>query len=153
MTAHEATNNRSGVRISSNPQRPEEFSARYACEVAATANARSDLHAWLQSRLDADALVHDVIVVLSELLANACAASDSPQGSLLVRACLDDETLVLEVANRSSQRSKTAKRADHTDPLRGQGRGLVIAKALMDVVEVDRENDWTVMRCKTSTLA
>lgn len=134
------------------PNQPEEYSAVADCDVAAIAKARHDLHTWLRPRLEGDELVDDVIVVLSELLANACAASDPMAGSLLVRACLDIDVLVLEVANRGSPQPMMVDRPDTTDPLRRQGRGLVIAQSLMDVVEVDLRDEWTIMRCTTSTL-
>jgi anti-sigma regulatory factor (Ser/Thr protein kinase) len=99
------------------------------------------------ARLDDDA-IEDLEVVYSEIAANAVAASPTPDDEVRVRAMLDEAVLVLEVSNRTNGAVTPVVAPDLDDPLRPNGRGLLIARAFVDSVDIEADGpDRLRVRC------
>jgi anti-sigma regulatory factor (Ser/Thr protein kinase) len=107
------------------------FSATYRSETAAIGPARQDFGEWLGEHAVTTTLQEEMQLVLSELLANAVAASQDPLDAMAVRSWIDDE-LTLEVTNPASAVFDTSNTWDYDDPLRPGGRGLLIVESLVD---------------------
>ena len=136
-----------------NPQRSGHptppFFVRFDAHVHAVPETRRSFVGWMRdAQLDEDT-IEDLEVVFSEVAANAVTASPDPTDEVLIRSAIDDAVLVLEVSNRTD-------RADHLplappdldDPLRPSGRGLLIARAFVDSVDIEAEEpDRLVVRC------
>ena len=115
---------------------------------------RDRFAAWLEAWLGRADLHYDLLVVLSELLANGIAAApdDDAEAELSVRAYRTGDDVVLEVSNPVAPWVDAATRWDLHDPLRAGGRGLLIVRALVDDVEVvqDLVDRQTTLRCRRS---
>lgn len=136
-----------------NPQRsgqsPQPFTSKFAAHVLSVPEGRRAFVAWMHhtSAVD-DESVEDMEVVFSELAANAVAASPDPEDEVRVRAELDVGMLVLEVSNRTADPERVPRTPDLDDPLRSNGRGLLIARAFVDSVDVEvQEPDRLLVRC------
>lgn len=106
--------------------------------VSAAGEARRSLRPWLAApSFDAQA-AGDVLVAVSEAVANSVEHSGiSPNDQITVRARLGSERLGVIV--RDTGRWRRTRR----DPLRGFG--LTLMQSLMDTVEIDRRADGTRM--------
>ena len=125
----------------SNPQRNTHFAATYEPETARIADARDAFSDWLR-RTRQDGELHDeMLVVLSELVANAVTASRSGSDLITVEAWIDDDGLTLEVTNPASAVFTTASCWDFDDPLRTGGRGLILVEALVDDLSIAPPDD------------
>ena len=134
------------------PQRSY-FFADHAPDFADIAEARASYSDWLRSWQKSDSAFHrEMLVVLSELLANAIDASARDDGEVVARAWLEDESLVLEVTNTITGPFTPVHLWDYDDPLRHGGRGLVIVNALVDDIEIGHRDDAgaLVVRCARS---
>lgn len=120
---------------SEDPSTAPPFCATYRSETAAIHEARQDFAAWLGSHAVDASLQAEMQVVLSELLANAVAASQDPLDAMAVRAWLDHE-LTLEVTNPAGAVFETSNTWDYDDPLRPGGRGLIIVESLVDDIAI-----------------
>lgn len=107
------------------------FFATYRTETAAIGEARQEFGEWLGEHDVTVPLQAEMQVVLSELLANAVAASQDPLDAMAVRSWIDHE-LTLEVTNPASAVFDTSNTWDYDDPLRPGGRGLLIVESLVD---------------------
>lgn len=125
---------------SDDPSTAPPFSATYRSEAAAIHEAREAFGAWLGAREITAPLQAEMQVVLSELLANAVAASQDPLDAMKVRAWLDDE-LTLEVTNPPGAVFVPANTWDYDDPLRPGGRGLIIVESLVDDLAIALPDD------------
>lgn len=132
------------------PISPERFSARPIDDLADLSDARSEFAGWLRSlELDHE-VIDDLLVVMSELGANA--VRESPDDALppTIEAEFDTSAIIVDVANEvdvSSQRSATDE-WDLDDPLRTGGRGLLVVSALMDDVDVEVDGRRLHVRCR-----
>lgn len=127
-----------------------DIDTRLPADTAVISEARAMLDRWLaDAGVDDLEVVGDLSVVLSELLANAVAASP-PGASVIVRTQLDDGTVVLSVVNDVRKWVPPTERWDLDDPLRPGGRGLLIVSSLADDVTVqhDIEDDCTVVTAR-----
>lgn len=132
---------------SGQPTQP--FVVRFDARVEAVPATRRSFVRWMcDAELDDDT-IEDLEVVYSEVAANAVVASPSPSDEVHVQAVLDDAVLVLEVSNRTDGVGQLPLVApDLDDPLRPSGRGLLIARAFVDSVDVEAEEpDRLVVRC------
>lgn len=120
----------------SSPQQSDTFFSTYQPSTAVVGTARADFSAWLGTRHDAPELHDDMVVVVSELVANAVQASRGDSGTITVAAAMEDQSLTLEVTNPASSTLATVNRWDHGDPLRSGGRGLLIVESLVDDVVI-----------------
>ncbi|HEY1118702.1 MAG TPA: ATP-binding protein [Acidimicrobiales bacterium] len=125
------------------------FSARFDAHVAAVPETRRRFVDWMRTAALEDEAVEDLEVVFSEVAANAVAASPSPSDEVHVLAQLDETVLVLEVSNRTDALEELPLVApDLDDPLRPNGRGLLIARAFVDSVDIETAGpDRLVVRC------
>jgi len=123
----------------------EDFFATYPPEGGSERRGRAAVLEWLSGWADGDG-PDELAVVVSELLANAVAAT-SDGTYVVVRACRDDDVVVLEVSNSYDGRP-TGNDWDLDDLLRSGGRGLVIVRALTDWVELEHRNATTTVRCR-----
>jgi anti-sigma regulatory factor (Ser/Thr protein kinase) len=111
------------------------FSATYRSETAAIGSARQEFGEWLGEQAVTAPLQAEMQLVLSELLANAVAASQDPLDAMAVRSWIDHE-LTLEVTNPASAVFDTTNTWDYDDPLRPGGRGLLIVESLVDDIAI-----------------
>ncbi len=136
-----------------NPQRSgqptEAFAVRFDAHVHAVPETRRRFVGWMRTAELDDEVVDDLEVVFSELAANAVAASPEPSDEVRVRCQVDEGVLVLQVSNRTAELGAVpVTTPDLDDPLRPNGRGLLIARAFVDTVEIDVEPpDRIVVRC------
>lgn len=98
--------------------------------------------------MDRDVL-KDLVVVTSELLANAIDASPG-DATVALRGTNVGAVVTLEAINRVSEWVSPADRWDMDDPLRTGGRGLLIVSALVDHIEAEHDvaNFCTVVRVR-----
>lgn len=125
----------------SHPQRSAQpttpFTDRFDAHVRAVPDSRHEFVSWMRSAELDDETVEDLEVVYSELAANAVAASPQPSDEVRVQAEIDLGTLVLEVSNRTEDPQQLPQTPDLDDPLRSNGRGLLIARAFVDSIDVE----------------
>jgi anti-sigma regulatory factor (Ser/Thr protein kinase) len=97
--------------------------------------------------LGSDAPVDDVLVILSELCANAVEATAAAHASIGVRIEAEPHKVTIEVDDPGPGFSLD-DRLSHgaPSPLAERGRGLVIVRALADDVTVQRRNGHTIVR-------
>lgn len=114
------------------PQRQEDFFGSYGPDTALIHDARTAYSAWLSGWLDDPELHDEMLVVLSELVANAIDASPDPAGEVHVDAWVDEDGLTLEVTNPPASTFSAVNRWNYDDPLRPGGRGLLIVESLVD---------------------
>lgn len=109
------------------------FERRLPAEPAAIGPARAALARWLVEQELADDTVDDLLVVFSELVANAVAATVAGDHVEVLAEAVGDE-VVIEVRNGREHGAAAPAEWDLDDPLRGGGRGLVLVRAFLDEV-------------------
>ena len=113
--------------------------------------ARRRFSAWLHRRTDDD-VADELEVVFSELATNAVNGSPPGAEEVTGRAWYEGETLVVDITNRIDPAGSPGPAGscwDLQDPLRTGGRGLVIAEAFVDSMEVTLEpGQRLVVRCR-----
>ena len=97
-------------------------------------------HSCSELSFNSHQLALNVPVALSEAISNAILRGnlEDPRKRVFVRARVDDNGLVLEIADEGVRFDIDAKTRDATDPdnlEREDGRGLFLMRALMDQVE------------------
>lgn len=135
-----------------NPQRSgqptEPFAVTFQAHVLSVPQSRRDFVGWMCAAHLPPETVEDLEVVYSELAANAVAASPEPTDQVRARAEIDSGMLVLEVSNRTDDPQRLPRTPDLDDPLRSNGRGLLITRAFVDSVDVEvEEPDRLLVRC------
>ncbi len=125
------------------------FSTRFHAHVHAVSETRRSFVEWMRTAQLEDDAIEDLEVVFSEVAANAVAASPTPSDVVRVLAQLDETVVVLEVSNRTDTPEELPLGVpDLDDPLRPNGRGLLIARAFVDSVDIETEEpDRLVVRC------
>ena len=131
------------------PLTPDRFSARPIDDLADLSTARREFGEWLRSLGVDRAVADDLLVVLSELGANAVRESAQDARPPTVEAEFDASTITVDVANEVdvSARRPATDNWDLDDPLRTGGRGLLVVSALMDEVDVEVEGRRLHVRC------
>lgn len=126
-----------------NPQRSgqptEPFVVAFDAHVLAVPRSRRDFVGWCRTAELPSDTIEDLEVVFSELAANAVAASPEPTDEIRVHAEVDAGMFVLDVSNRTDDPQRLPQTPDLDDPLRSNGRGLLIARAFVDSVDVEVE--------------
>lgn len=117
--------------------------------LAALAAVRESFVEWLAGVTPSEDRIEDLSVVISELGANAVRGTPDGAEAATVSAWVDDDHIVLEVANRVEDLAVPDVDWDLEDPLRTGGRGLLLVSAFVDDVHVDVEGDVLVIRCTT----
>lgn len=131
------------------PLSPDRFSARPIADLADLSVARQEFASWLRA-LDVDhETIDDLLVVMSELGANAVRESPAEGRLPTLEAELDAEGIHVDVANEVDVEAerRANDRWDLEDPLRTGGRGLVVVSALMDDVDVEVDGLRLHVRC------
>lgn len=131
------------------PLTPERFSARPIDDLADLSVARQEFAEWLKTAGVDHETADELLVVVSELGANAVRESPAEGRRPTVEARLDESGVHVDVANEvdveAEQRSND--RWDLDDPLRTGGRGLLVVSALMDDVDVEVDGRRLHVRC------
>lgn len=125
------------------------FSERPLASLAALAAVREAFVEWLRGVTTSQDRIEDLSVVISELGANAVRGTPEGAEPATVGAWVDDDHLVLEVANRVEEITVPDADWDLDDPLRTGGRGLLLVSAFVDDVHVDVDDGALVIRCTT----
>jgi serine/threonine-protein kinase RsbW len=124
------------------------FQHRFSPNVAMVSVARHLLQDWLTAQPIDEAAVDDVLVVATELCANAIAASSGAERSVALRAHADQDSLVVEVEDDGPGFDWPAWTNDEPPDLTMErGRGLFLVRALSDEVELVRSEERTIVRC------
>lgn len=136
-----------------NPQRSgqptEPFHVEFDAHVQAVPETRRSFVRWMRAAQLDDDTIEDLEVVFSEVAANAVTASPSGADEVRVRAEVDEVMLVLEISNRTEASDHLPlARPDLDDPLRPSGRGLLIARAFVDSLDIEPEEPGRLLvRC------
>lgn len=126
----------------------DRFDTRVDATRVAVAGSRTEFEHWLRSTEADESTIHELTVVLSELLANAVEASPGAHQEIRASAWSDDGSIVLRVANPILPTAPPVTEPDLDDPLRTGGRGLLIVRAYTDAVEIAGEDGTLVIRCE-----
>lgn len=129
------------------PAEAGEFFATYRPDTAVIADARDTFSAWLARAAPGSRVGDEMVVVLSELLANAIKASRDGHSAVAVRAWIDGD-LALEVTNPANAAFDPGAHWDYDDPLRPGGRGLVIVESLVDDLAIAPPDDTEPLRVR-----
>ena len=121
------------------------FLYRFSPSPAAVPLARHLLGDWLANQPVDPAERDDLLMVATELCANAVRAASGDPGSVALRALMDDDAVVLEVEDDGP--GVDVERVREPDPEAEAGRGLFLVSALCDEVTSWREDGRTVVRC------
>lgn len=133
------------------PRTPDRFSPRPIRGLADLSDVRLEFGDWLRSlAVDAE-LVSDLLVVVSELCANAVRESAPGADEPTLAAWTEDGDLLVEVANEVDVAPHEIRPDwDLDDPLRTGGRGLLVVSALVDDVDVEVDGRRLSVRCSVS---
>ncbi len=132
------------------PRTPDRFSARPIDGLADLSVLRSEFSHWLTSLGVEGEKVDDLLVVISELAANAVRESAAEGTPPTVRAEYDHRALELAVENDVDDTSHGVSTDgwDLDDPLRTGGRGLLVVSALVDEIDVEVHGQRLCVRCR-----
>lgn len=131
------------------PLSPSRFSDRHIESVAALSALRGEFGRWLADEGVGAAKIDDLLVVLSELGANAVRGTTDASMPATVWAEVRDGSVHIDVTNQVDEGADAvpAGEWDLDDPLRTGGRGLLVVSALVDDVEVEARGDRLHVRC------
>lgn len=113
--------------------------------VADLVGLRDRLRAWLQDGAVAESAGEDLLLVATELCANAIEAGETG-APVEVEVANDGTALRLTVANESGDLPLPAPPAFERGSLQERGRGLAIVRALVDTFSVSTAEGRTVVR-------
>lgn len=125
------------------------FAYRFSPNLAAVSLARHLLQDWLvRAPAEPDSL-DDIVLVASELCANAVRHSSGEAASVALRAYVQGADIVMEVEDDGGGEVDVPPADDDElpDPDAEAGRGLFLVQALTDDFEVMTEGQRTVVRC------
>jgi serine phosphatase RsbU (regulator of sigma subunit)/anti-sigma regulatory factor (Ser/Thr protein kinase) len=129
------------------PLAPLEY--RFTPSTAAVPFARHLLEDWLV-RIPVDkAEMADLLLVASELCANAVRHASGERGSVALRASVDGPDVVLEVEDDGGNPAQLPDPTDQLpDPMAERGRGLFLVRALVDTLEGEVVGGCTLVRVR-----
>jgi len=113
--------------------------------------ARHAFQRWLEQWNTSTDDTEDLAVVISELASNAITGSDGLDRHPTIRASIRGAELHLEVANPIPD-GTDIHHWDLDDPLRAGGRGLLIARAFTDTMDIDSTAGGLTVRCTRQLL-
>lgn len=133
------------------------FDLRFEPTHEAAARAREAATRLLEAADLAPRLIADLELVIAELLANA--VEQVPTEPIRLQAKTAEGAIILTVANQYDCSPCDSSRWDPVvtdasligedpDSISERGRGLAIVEALVDEIWVDREAEWTFVRCR-----
>jgi len=128
---------------------PGTFHATLDPDAASVAASRHDFTSWLTGLGVTGDQRDELAIVFSELAANAAHASAATPDRPVIAAWQDHDTLILEAVNAvCDATSPAASDWDVHDPLRTGGRGLMIARAHTDHVDIQATHGQVLVRCR-----
>ncbi len=122
------------------------FDSAVGVQPAGVPIARAAFSAWLTERHVSDDVVSELAVAFSELLTNAVTAAGAHRDAVTAEAWLDDEDVTIEITNPLGPGAIPVE-SDLDDPLRPNGRGLMIVRAYTDDIDVDWTDRGVSIRC------
>lgn len=123
------------------------FEYRFSPQLANVTLVRHFLADWLHLLGVGGVERDDLLLVASELCANAVRAASGRPGALALRAIPIDDAVAIEVEDDGGGLDWPAVAADELpDPESEQGRGLFLVHALTDEVQVRRDAGATTVR-------
>jgi serine phosphatase RsbU (regulator of sigma subunit)/anti-sigma regulatory factor (Ser/Thr protein kinase) len=129
------------------PLAPLEY--RFTPSTAAVPLARHFLEDWLVRIPVDEAEMADLLLVASELCANAVRHASGHRGSVALRALVDGPDVVLEVEDDGGNPAQLPDPTDEfPEPLAERGRGLFLVRALVDTLESDVVGGCTLVRVR-----
>jgi anti-sigma regulatory factor (Ser/Thr protein kinase) len=113
---------------------------------SALPEARHQFESWLTGIGVRAVVIGDLVTAASELCTNAIRAADT---KVTLRSRVDGGTLIFEVSDDGPGFGPGAMPDEEPDPLAIAGRGLYVAKQLVDVLWVapDPKTGGTIARC------
>lgn len=131
------------------PLTPDRFAVRSIRGIGDLSDVRSEFGRWLRGLEVAADRIDDLLVVVSELAANAVRESAPGADLPTLTAQCDERQIELEVSNEVDVEMHDRARSDWDldDPLRTGGRGLLVVSALVDEVDVDVDGRRLSVRC------
>lgn len=113
---------------------------------SALPDARHQFESWLTEIGVRAGVVGDLVTAASELCTNAIRAAET---KVTLRSRVDGASIILEVSDDGPGFGAGAMPDEEPDPLAIAGRGLYVAKQLVDVLWVapDPETGGTIARC------
>lgn len=138
--------------LTMSPRTPDRFSPRPVRDIADLSDVRAEFGEWLRGIEVGTDLVDDLLIVVSELAANAVRESAPDADLPTVTAWSEADTVWLEVTNEVDTATHDEIKAewDLDDPLRTGGRGLLVVSALVDDVDVNVEGRRLSVRCSVA---
>jgi anti-sigma regulatory factor (Ser/Thr protein kinase) len=127
---------------------PGTFHSTLERHPSCVADARAAFSDWLAGAHAPRELCDEMAVVFSELAANASDASASEPGAPEARAWIEGADVVLEVVNAVHGSDAPRDPSDLQDSLRPRGRGLMIARAYTDALDVEAIDGHVLVRCR-----
>lgn len=129
----------------------ERFHDRLDPTSVALSESRAAFEGWLSGTAVGEDVAEDLMVVFSELVANAVRASAAASGQVEASAWAEPGKIVLRVANPVEQAAAPVSQPDLADPLRTGGRGLVIIRAYTDTLRTEVHDETIVIHCERRT--
>jgi serine/threonine-protein kinase RsbW len=121
----------------------DRFSAILESDPAELAGLRTDLGGWLRGRRFEESEIEPIILATNEAVANAIEHGHRGQHRVGVEAWTSPASLTVEVRDRGSWRDEPS------EPDRGHG--LVLIRACMDTITIERSSEGTTVRMQRAT--
>jgi serine phosphatase RsbU (regulator of sigma subunit)/anti-sigma regulatory factor (Ser/Thr protein kinase) len=123
------------------------FEYRFSPTPATVPLGRHLLADWLEHLAMEESERGDLLLVASELCANAVRHAGGAPGGLALRAWAEGDAVVIEVEDDGAGFERDVRYDDELPDLEAEeGRGLFVVEALTDEVTISREDDLTVVR-------
>lgn len=124
------------------------FEYRFTPRTASIPLARHFLRDWLVRAPVEETELDDLLLVATELCANAVRHASGEPGSVSLRALTRDADVVIEMEDDGKGFALDTSVHDELPEVEAErGRGLFLVSALCDEVDVDRVDGRTVVRC------
>ena len=113
------------------------FEYRFSPHAAAVPLARNLLRDWLVRVPVDERETDDLVLVASELCANAVRHATGAPGSVILRARAEEADVVIEVLDDGEGLESLTPTDEVPDPRKEVGRGLYLVQSLTDLVEIE----------------
>lgn len=115
--------------------------------------ARNLLREWLTRVPVEDDAVHDLLLVATELCANAVEHAQWTEGGVVLRAWAEDTDVIVEVEDDGGGLTWPSVDDEPPDPESEQGRGLWLVHTLTDEVTPEFRGIHTIVRARTRNVS
>lgn len=116
--------------------------------IEAVTSSRRSFERWLTGVGITGGTRDELAVVFSELVSNATRGSAGTGGVSRVDAWTDAQGMVLEVSNAVPSDAPPVEHWSFGDPLRSNGRGLMIVRAYTDDLSITAADGRITVRCR-----